>query len=221
MKRKIIIITVIVISILGMLCIYPFGVIKKNSESIAKAAKYYDSGFIKDDIVYTQSFLPKENFITSISIQLNRDNTFQKGHEGMVTFTLTDENDNIIFQTVEQTNNVKSKDYFEFSVNKKVNKGDIYFYTIKVEDCESEGPTVRFGEYTDIGLTENQILYYAGNEFPQYSTVAIYRYKGDLSILDIFIYASLFLFLITFVSLDVVKIDQNTLLSIIKERKPV
>ena len=171
--------------------------------------------------MYTQSFLPKENFITSISIQLNRHNTCQKGHEGMVTFTLTDENDNIIFQTVEQTNNVKSKDYFEFSVNKKVNKGDIYFYTIKVEDCESEGPTVRFGEYTDIGLTENQILYYAGNEFPQYSTVAIYRYKGDLSILDIFIYASLFLFLITFVSLDVVKIDQNTLLSTIKERKPV
>jgi len=221
MIKKIIIIAVSTLAIAGMLCVFPLGLIKKDSESIARANKYYDSGYIKDNIIYSQSFIPKENYIKSISIQMNRDNTFEKGLEGNTTFTLSDEFGNTIQQVVEPTSNITNKNYFEFVLNSQVIKGNKYVYSIMVEGCESEGPTVRFGEYTDIGLTENQILYYAGNEFPQYSTVAIYRYKGDLSILDLFTYASLFLFLITFVSLDVVKIDQNTLLSTIKERKPV
>ena len=194
MKKNLIRIGIFLAIIGCMIAVWPLGVITKESESKSKAAIYEDSGPIKDAVDYKQTFIPKENYIETISIQMNRDNTFQKGYEGKVLFTLTDENDEVISQTVTEVNQIINKDYSEFEINASVKKGQLYTYTVVVTECESEGPSVRFGDRVDIGLEENQILSYGGTDFPAYSTVALYRYRTELAWWDILQFDAILLF---------------------------
>ena len=195
MKKNLIRIGILIVTIGCMLSIWPLGVIMKETESKSKAALYYNSGPIKDAVVFKQTFIPKHNYIESISIQMNRDNTFEKGHEGEVLFVLKDENEITLSKSVTDLNQVTNKDYYEFVTKTFVKKGKKHTYTIQVTECESEGPSVRFGDSMDIELEENQLLSYGGADFPEYSTVALYRYRGELGIWDVLQFETILLFI--------------------------
>ncbi len=88
----------------------------------------------------------------------------------------------------------KSVNVFENDVYHKlifdtdVESGEQYYFAIQLVDCQNEGIRVLYGENRKIGLEENKEAYLGGRKLPEYSTMAIYGYRTDLSIDKIAMY---------------------------------
>ena len=200
--RRVIMVVILLLAMVGMIGIWPLGIVTRETESKSKAATYYNSSAISEGKIYKQEFIPKENYIEGISIQLNRDSTMKLQSEGTTTLILYNENGEICAQKTELTKDVTNKDYFEFLMNTSVTSGDMYYFTVMVAGCAGDGPNVRFGNRADIGMEENISINVNNTDFPQYSTVCIYHYRTNLKIWDILTYYSLILFVVSFFVCD-------------------
>ena len=198
MKRNfILLLTAIILGvavIFFMIFFLQSNLIMRQTESKSKAANYIDSGHIKDDVVYEQVFSPEYPFLEGVSIQINRDSTFQKGNEGEVTLSIMDDNENLIVDNKSFTKDITNKDYYRFDLDCSLEPGKEYSFVVQVTGCESEGPTIRYGIPYDIGLKENKTVRYAGSDLNEASTVCIYHYKYPISPEDMISYIALFLF---------------------------
>lgn len=188
MLKKIISYFVLIIAIALMMCIWPVGLITGETEAKASACEYYESGPIQGNIKYEQEFIPQHSYLESISIQISRDGTFRHGDEGSVIFSLYDKKGGLISSTEERVLKIVNKNYHTFPINQSVEKGSTYRYSIAGVDCESEGPSVLYGEKVRIGLEENQKLFYDEAVITGYSTVAIYQYRSPLRWMDVLAY---------------------------------
>ena len=193
------------ITIVAMGIIWPGGRVTKESESISKAAVYLDSGPISDVLLYRQNFQPEESYLSGISLQMNRDNTFQNGKEGSTIVSLYDSKDELLAKTTVLTKDITNKNYYKFALNAPLNKKQEYYYTVQVVGCESAGPSLRFGEKVDIGIVENNSIQYGGERLTEASTVCIYHYKKPLNFLDIATYYAFILFISSLIHLWVGK----------------
>lgn len=195
MHRMIIKAVIFLLTVIALICVWPLKLINREMENKSKAAVYYDSSPINDKNVYRQDFIPEQEYIESISIQLNRDATMNLKNEGILILTLYNEKDEICARISEPVKNITDKDYYALMLNTRVSQNKSYYFTISVNECEGTGPTIKYGNIKDIGLNENSLIYFDGTEYPQFSTVCIYHYKTDLTIWDILTYYSFVLFL--------------------------
>ncbi len=199
MRGKTIKIGIVLLTVIAMLGIWPGKLIKREVENKSNATTYYDTSPITENNCYRQNFIPEQEYIESISIQLNRESTMNLKNEGILKIKLYNENDDICAETSEEVKKITNKDYYAFTLNTRVNPNRPYYFTILVSECEEAGPTIKYGNIKDIGLDENTSIYFDATDYPQFSTVCIYRYKADLTIWDILTCYSFTVFLAMFI----------------------
>lgn len=176
MTKKIINGLIIIVTIAAMVIVWPAGLLMQEYSNRSDAGEYLESAYIKGEHTYIQTFVPEQGYLKSISIQISRDNTFQRGAEGTLTFSLYDEKDQLINSSTQELNTVINKDYQEFTIEKKVEKGSEHYFEVTAAGSESEGPAVRLIAKESNDLTENQLVIFGGEEYPQFSTIAVYTY---------------------------------------------
>lgn len=187
-KNNIKIIIASLSALVCMACIWPLGLIRLNEKSASRATDYMASGYVKDDITYTQSFVPQQDELTGIMIKIVRGAAEAPEAEGSLTLTLYDSTDTAVAAATEPVSAFEDKIYHEMPLGVKVEKGSQYYYTIAVEGAANEGVQVLFGDTGRIELPENQMLIYDGQSFPMYSTMAVYNYTTPLDIANIAMY---------------------------------
>ena len=195
MRGKIIKIGIVLLTVIAMLGIWPGKLIKREVENKSNATTYYDTSPITENNCYRQNFIPKQKYIESISIQLNRDSTMNLTNEGILTIRLYNENDEVCAETSEEVKKIVNKDYYALTLNTRVEPDRPYYFTISVRGCEGAGPTIKYGNISEIGLEENTSIYFDATDYPQFSTVCIYQYKIDLTLWDVLTYYSFILFI--------------------------
>ncbi|MEG1848621.1 MAG: hypothetical protein RRX92_05435 [Lachnospiraceae bacterium] len=178
----------VTVTIIGMLCIWPGHVITRTVITKAAACDYYVSGPVQNSVIYEQEFIPQYPYLKNIALQISRDGTFQHGAEGSIIISLYDAQGELVTQKESRVSDIVNKRYQIFEIDTKVVPGDLCRYTIEGRGCESQGPSVRYGEQVRIGLKENQRILVSGEEIPGYSTVAEYEYRAPLNWVDILVY---------------------------------
>lgn len=187
-KNKVKVIIVSIVALVCMACILPLGLIQTKEESKSRATDYIATGYVKDAVTYGQSFVPAHEYLDSIMIKIVRSAAESPEAEGNLTLTLYDASDVAVASVTEPVSAFEDKLYHELALGVKVEKGSQYYYTIEVTDCTNEGVQILFGDTGRIELPENTMLHYGGQDFPMYSTMAVYHYKAALGIENIAMY---------------------------------
>lgn len=175
-------------AVVCMACIWPIGVISLEKTSKSRATDYLLSGYVKDGVTYGQFFIPAYEYLDGIMIKIVRGAAAAPEEEGKLTLTLYDASDMPAASVTEPVGAFEDKNYHMLPLGVKVEKGSQYYYTIEVTDCKNEGVQVLFADTGRVELAENTVLSYDGQNFPMYSTMAVYQYQTALGIENIAMY---------------------------------
>lgn len=175
-KNNMLLITILFISLVIVVLIWNTESLKSEKTVKTDATYSYESGLVKDNIVYQQLFSPCNSELKKIAIQISK---MEAGEGGKLGFSIFDNNNNCIFNSENLLSEIPDKQYYEIDVNLKLSTNEQYYYQISAKECSGKGIRVRFGDIKNINLTEQSGINYSNEFFSQYSSFAKYIYLEE------------------------------------------
>lgn len=176
------------LSVAVMIAIWPVGIIRTKVESKSRVTQYMLSDAIKDEIIYCQYFIPAYDYLESINIKIVRAKADAPENEGTLVCTLYNADNLKIASVSEPVSLFEDTVYHKLTFDTNVESGKQYYYTIQVIDCMNKGIRVLYSDSRKVEMEENIRMRIGEKEMPEYSTMAAYEYRINLSIDKIAMY---------------------------------
>ncbi|HKM03811.1 MAG TPA: O-antigen polymerase, partial [Lachnospiraceae bacterium] len=203
---------ILAIGIIAMLSIWPLGIITNMDFSSTGGENNQRTGAIFEGVNVLQEFVPQYDYIESIGILINKQDSKVSGGDLQLVFANGD-----FTQCVEVTvpiSQMEESSYYDIPIQEKVTKGATYYYSIttvstgvNTVSTEEVAPLLIYRRLNTAGPAENRKLYYNGNLIENGSLACRYSYRTPLTVAQIATYDA---FLILVVMLLWMIVDKVT-----------
>lgn len=178
-KSNIICCVIAVITLLSLVYIWPLGLLNVTYEEKSKERYQYISKPLDLSNNIRGNFVPSYDYLKTMSFKFS--NNDGKCTSGNLMLTIQDENESELYSDTIDIKNLLNGNYFDYSVDLKLQAGNNYYYILSASDYKQDPPCIYLGS-SFIGPYEHRSISYNNENIPNTAPYATYTYEGKPSI---------------------------------------
>lgn len=161
-------------ALISMLCIWPFGLVRREVVNESHRTTYDRTGQIVEGGAIIQEFVPQYDYLESISLYLSKG--WGQASEGEFSFQLYNENLEVIDSFTQDIALVEEETYYDIKIEQSVEAGKTYYYRIDCSNYGDMAPSL----YLAQGPIENVRIYYGAGVMEGFQAANRYIYGAKL-----------------------------------------